>query len=498
MARKDTITAQSLLDEGLSPELPREFIRKEVQRRIRYYREKGYSEESILQSLYPNTIVEFETLESLTTALLSGTHTLFFGPPGSGKTNLAKDIWNLFKREIWVVDGCPVHDDPFSIIDERFSKIVPPCPFCKMTYGGMGSEDTGDFQAKLVSPSSVPVKKMMMREGFGLARIQGSPEIFPDNLTGTINLHKLEEVGDPTSPLVLEPGKLLQANRGLLMVDEIGKLPIGTQNVLLQALQEHIVTPGKSRGTFPASFIAITTSNLEDLENINEPLKDRLTNIYISFCNEHAKNRRIVDIALRQAEDHVFIPQMFVDAGVFLIEAWRRTAGGIYEFSEVGSNRTMIDIITRAEAYTALRDKPMMSVSDFKRGALDAMHGKIRMSSGESFAQNTLVINNFAKKHLDEELKRAGSLYWCGFYESVLNNDKPEGLRVIEECRMVSANPEKLAEASQPDSPHKKFSKFLNYAQQEEKYLHNLSTTEAVTKIFLLLDSLEVFSCEKQ
>jgi len=40
--------------------------------------------------------------------------------------------------------------------------------------------------------------------------------VFPDNLTGTLNLRKLEELGDPTSPLVLEPGKLLQANRGVL------------------------------------------------------------------------------------------------------------------------------------------------------------------------------------------------------------------------------------------------------------------------------------------
>ena len=126
----------------------------------------------------------------------------------------------------------------------------------------------GDFDAAQVDASKVPVRKLRLREGHGFARLQGSPEVFPDNLTGAINLAKLEQVGDPSSPLVLEPGKVMQANRGVLLIDEIGKLPRGTQNVLLQALQESIVTPAKSRETFPASFLAVTTSNLEDLDNI--------------------------------------------------------------------------------------------------------------------------------------------------------------------------------------------------------------------------------------
>jgi Mg-chelatase subunit ChlI len=118
-------------------------------------------------------------------------------------------------------------------------------------------------------------------------------------------LHKLEEIGDPTSPLILEPGKLLQANRGLLMIDEVGKLPIGTQNVLLQALQEGIVSPAKSRQTFPAKFIGITTSNIQDLDNINEPLNDRLSNIYVGFASNHEANRTIIELALKQTPQTV-------------------------------------------------------------------------------------------------------------------------------------------------------------------------------------------------
>ena len=67
--------------------------------------------------------------------------------------------------------------------------------------------------------------------------------------------------------------------------------------MLLQALQEGTVTPSKSRESFPGMFVAVCTSNLSDLDNINDPLSDRLTSLHIGFNPRHAENRRIADIA---------------------------------------------------------------------------------------------------------------------------------------------------------------------------------------------------------
>src|SRR4029077_8233854 len=160
----------------------------------------------------------------------------------------------------------------------------------------------------------------------------------PDHLTGNINLRRLEEIGDPMSPLVLEAGQLLQANRGLLLVDEIGKLPLGTQNVLLQALQEGTVTPSKSRESFPGMFVAVCPSNLPALDNINDPLSDRLTSLHIGFNPRHAENRRIADIA-RMTPESPYLPEVLLDAGVRVIEAWRlRMSDDNPDIGEVGSN----------------------------------------------------------------------------------------------------------------------------------------------------------------
>lgn len=497
MPLKKKENGESLIQSGIKPELPREFLRRQLQFKLAALREKNLSEEDILQALYPNTILDFHTQEALTAALVAGNNVLLFGPPGSGKTNLAKDIWSLFPKMNYVVDGCPVQDNPYSIFDSNYFKLVPACPFCKTRFGELSYAEIGEYDPSKVDPKSVPVTYVTLREGHGLARIQGSPEVFPDNLTGTINLQRLEKIGDPTSPLVLEPGKLLQANRGLLIVDEIGKLPRGTQNVLLQALQEHIVSPAKSRETFPAAFIAICTSNLDDLDNINEPLNDRLSNIHVNFNSVHNKNRRIVNLALSKVTHDVFIPDVFFEGSVYLTEAWRNSFGENYELSEVGSNRSMVDIVTRAEAYSSISARRMVTLEDFEKGVSSAMLGRIRARGGDSFAQNENRIQGFISKHLKSELKKGARRYWCGFYKDVLGEDKPEGIRVLEECQKVLKNPELSKGALKQDSAQKKYRKFGKFVIGREKFKGNLSDDEVVLSVFGLLFSLDVFECDE-
>jgi Mg-chelatase subunit ChlI len=484
-------TAQDLVASGLRPQTPGERLRAEVLRLVEGLRAQGADDTAIFQSLFPRTILPPEVLETLTSAMVAGSHVLLFGPPGSGKTSLAKDIWALYPKKVHFVADCPVNDDPFSLVDEHFSRSVPPCPFCKSRYAGVSIADLREFRSKDVDASKVPVREGFLREGHGYARIQGSSEVFPDNLTGAINLHRLEQVGDPTSPLVLEPGKLLQANRGLLIVDEIGKLPLGTQNVLLQALQESTVSPAKSRETFPAGFVAICTSNLSDLDNINEPLSDRLQNVFVGFNREHRKNRLIVDIALRERRLASRYPDILLEAGVHLVEEWRRSAGEIYELSEVGSNRTMIDIALRAEAYAALdrNGKRAVGVEAFKKGTIDAMLGHIRARGGDSYVQDEKTVQDFLRKQFGEALHRAALEYWCTFFVEVLKRDKSEGKRVLDECRAALKAPP----ADKGRMP--KFARFAEYAAAREPHRGGAGETEAALAAFAMMQELDTFEC---
>jgi magnesium chelatase subunit I len=430
MPETEPATAQTLKDEGIRPRRPTEILRETVLDRYNAARKEGRGEAEALQRLFPNTILDEGTLKKAAAALVSGSHVLLLGPPGSGKTSLAKDIWDLYPKDVIVVEGCPVQDDPFSLFDEEFAHVVPPCPYCKTTYGQVAIQRLGEFDPKDVDPGDVPIRRARLREGHGLARIQGSPEVFPDNLTGAINIAKLEEIGDPNSPLVMEPGKVLQANRGVLMIDEIGKLPRGTQNVLLQALQESIVTPAKSRETFPASFVAVATSNLQDLDNVTEPLIGRIGIVYVGFNDDHAKN---VDIVRRgAAEPALHTPRLFHEASAGLVGAWRRTAAATDELGEVGSNRTMIDVLRRAQAHARLEGRKHVVSQDYITGAHEAMTGRIRARGAETFHQNTEVVEAFLKKRTEPSLRDAAYRYWCAFYVGELNEDKAEGLRTLD------------------------------------------------------------------
>jgi MoxR-like ATPase len=488
-------TAAQLRASGVTAETPNERFRAEILRLLEGLRSKGLSREESVAALFPGTVLPTSTYADLVTALVSGSHLLFFGPSGAGKTSLAKELWNLYPKGAWVVTDCPVLDHPLSIVDPAVAQRTPPCPICQRRFAPGG--DVTRFDPATVDPAQVPAEFVRLREGYGFARVQGSSEVFPDHLTGNINLRKLEEIGDPMSPLVLEPGKLLQANRGILLVDEIGKLPLGTQNVLLQALQEGTVTPAKSRESFPGAFVAICTSNLSDLDNINDPLSDRLTSLHVGFNSRHADNRRIVDLA-RRSLAMPYTPEILVDGGVRVIEAWRlRMSDDNPDIGEVGSNRTLIDVTARTAAIAELAGHVFPNEDDLKAGLLHAMRGRIRARSGDSFAQNEKRVLEFLDRHTESALKRSAGVYWCRFYASVLKENKNEAEALVAEGRRLKDDAELQAKAAGGSGLFPKFQPFVTYVVDRERPPATAKGLDVALTVFRLLERYSLFSCEK-
>ncbi len=482
MVSTDHGDAASLRDSGYMPRTAQEALGKRILEELNSLGSKGYSRKEAVALLFRNVVLDPEVLDTFIAALIGGSHILLFGPSGTGKTSLAKELWAFFPKEVYAVDGCPVQDDPMSVIDPAYFKRVPCCPSCQSRFG----PGVDIFDPSIVDPKSVPVKRIVLKEGYGLARLQGSSEVFPDNLTGVFNLHKLEELGDPTSPLILEPGKLLQANRGLLMVDEVGKLPLGTQNVLLQALQEGIVTPAKSRETFPANFVAITTSNLRDLDAINEPLNDRLSNIYIAYNRSHMKNRSIIDIALGEKGAGAFFSEIFLQAAVFLVEAWRDLSVDIPELSEVGSNRTILDTVTRSIAYSKLAREPFITKESFSMGVRDALYGRIRARGGDSFLRNEEIVKEFMTGSLDLSIERGFRMYWCTFFKRDLEGSVSRAEKLV---RAISSG--KIPAGGDGDLLKK-------YILRMERNRGTLDDGQVLEQVVSIMNGMSDFGCTER
>jgi MoxR-like ATPase len=271
--------------------------------------------------------------------------------------------------------------------------------------------------------------------------------------------------------------------------------------VLLQALQEGTVTPSKSRESFPAGFVAVCTSNLSDLDNINDPLSDRLTSVHVTFNPHHAQNRRIVDLGFGGGSSAGgYVPEILLDTGVRMIEAWRlRMSDDNPDIGEVGSNRTLIDVASRTAAIATLEGRDLATADDLKAGLLHAMRGRIRARSGDAFAQNARRVEEFVGQHLEPSLKKSGTVYWCRFFRQGLRENRGEAESVVSEGRRLLQDAglvERLA-LGEDGALFPRFASFRSYVAARESPRPPIREWDAAIAEFGLLERYGLFRCDE-
>jgi len=224
---------------------------------------------------------------------------LMVGPVSSGKSTIA----GLFKKglekddtPIYVIDGCPIHEEPLHLIPEENRKDWEKrlgikiegflCPHCQQRLDEEFTDENG-----IVRWEDVPVKQIEISEQRRkcIGTFQPSDPKSQDitELIGRVNMSKIARFGETDPRAYQFDGELQVANRGLIEYIEILKADVKFHYILITAAQEQTIkAPGFPQMYIDSLILSHTNQTEFDIfasDKKNEALHDRMYPVYVPW-----------------------------------------------------------------------------------------------------------------------------------------------------------------------------------------------------------------------
>lgn len=219
---------------------------------------------------------DLDVVPSLIRAILAGHDILLIGEIGQAKTRIAESVAKHLLSPIPVVDGSLMHDIPTCISEDHLVAMLCDEEIMKTTPDFTVSSECEKTIRNNKMDTSIKWVDGIHRYRYFLA----TPDVSVKDLVGQIDAMRIAKKGIEIYDIEsYTPGYLLQANHGMMCIDELPVLDPRKQVALLSVLQEGKFTTGSYPVTFRPDVGILATANPTDYTHsgmIIEPLSDRL------------------------------------------------------------------------------------------------------------------------------------------------------------------------------------------------------------------------------